>query len=128
MRSVLSSALAVAIAASAYGADVPNSYSYAQVLWKKHKDTVEYQTYISEFVQFNNHFRIDVRSGCYALGQGTIGLMLVITQPAGREFAVVENVLSDGSSPKARCFMKAYLGLQTKVPPYVPFVLQMTMG
>jgi hypothetical protein len=43
------------------------------------------------------------------------------------EFAVIENVLSDSDSPKARCFINSYRGLQTKVPPYVPFVLQMSM-
>lgn len=124
----LSSALALAMVASAYAADVPDSYAAAQRVWEKHKDTAEYQTYVSEFVQFNNHFHIDERSGCYALGQGSIGLMLVITHPAGSESGRVANVFSDASSPKARCFMKAYLRLRTKVPPFVPFVLQMTMG
>ncbi|MGP8033180.1 MAG: hypothetical protein ACLPQ6_03460 [Steroidobacteraceae bacterium] len=128
MRSLLSSALAIAIATSAFGADAPHSYADALAIWEKHKATAEYQTYTSEFVQFNNHFHIDERSGCYSLGQEHVGLMLVITYAAGSEFAVVENVLSDVDSPKARCFVQAYRGLQTKVPPYVPFVLQMAMG
>jgi len=128
VRTLLSSALAGAIAMLAYGADAPGSYADAKANWEKHKDTAEYQTYTSEFVQFNNHFHIDERSGCYALGQGQIGIMLVITHTTGSEFAVVENVLSNADSPKARCFIKAYLGLRTKVPPYVPFVLQMAMG
>ena len=90
--------------------------------------SVEYQTYASEFVQFNNHFHIDEKDGCYALGKEPIQLMLVITHPGSAEFAVVENVLSDVNSLKARCFIRSYLGLRTKVPPYVPFVLQMSMG
>jgi len=107
---------------------MPHSYADARVIWEEHKVTAEYQTYMSEFVQFNNHFHIDERSGCHSLGQEHIGLMLVITHSTSSEFALVENVLSDVDSPKARCFIKAYRGLQAKVPPYVPFVLQMAMG
>jgi hypothetical protein len=112
----------------AYGAAAPQSYTDAQADWKRHKDSAEYQTYVDAFVQFNNHFHIDERSGCYALGSEKVGLMLVITHSGGSEYAVVENVLADVDSPKARCFIESYRGLQTKVPPYVPFVLQMTMG
>jgi hypothetical protein len=128
VRALLGSALTIAIATLAYGADVPRSYADARGVWEKHKDTVEYQTYASEFAQFNNHFHIDEKGGCYALGKGPVGLMLVITHPSNSQYAVVENVLSDVDSPKARCFIKSYLGLPTKVPPYVPFVLQMAMG
>lgn len=128
MRVSFSGALTIAIATAAYGADAPRSYVDARGLWEKHKDTVEYQTYASEFAQFNNHFHIDEKDGCYALGKGPVGLMLVITHPTSYQYAVIENVLSDVDSPKARCFMKSYRGLPTKVPPYVPFVLQMAMG
>jgi hypothetical protein len=128
VRALVSCAFAVLITTSAYGVDVPRSYADARGLWEKHMDSAEYKTYVSEFVQFNNHFHIDERNGCYALGKEPIGLMLVITHRGSTEFAVVENVLSDVDSPKGRCFIKSYLGLQTKVPPYVPFILQMAMG
>jgi hypothetical protein len=128
VRALLSSALTIAIATLAYAADAPRSYADARGLWEKHKDTVEYQTYASEFAQFNNHFHIDEKNGCYALGKEPVGLMLVITHASSSQYAVVENVLSDADSPKVRCFIRSYLGLPTKVPPYVPFVLQMAMG
>jgi hypothetical protein len=128
VRALVSSAVTVAIAMSAYGADAPRSYVDARGVWEKHKDTVEYQTYAAEFAQFNNHFHIDEKDGCYALGKGAVALMLVITHSSDSQYAVVENVLSDIDSPKARCFIKSYLGLPTKVPPFVPFVLQMAMG
>ena len=128
MRALFSSVLTIVVATSAYGADAPRSYADARGLWEKHKDTAEYQTYASEFAQFSNHFHIDEKDGCYALGKEPVGLMLVITHPGGSQYAVVEDVLSDVDSPKARCFMKSYRGLPTKVPPYVPFVLQMAMG
>jgi hypothetical protein len=117
--------LAISVAIRAYGGDVPGSFFDAQVDWKKNKDSPEYQTYTSEFVQFNNHFHIDEKSGCYALGKGEVTLMLVIGHDSGTEFADVKNVFSDSDSQKARCFVNAYRGLKTKVPPYVPFVLQM---
>jgi hypothetical protein len=89
---------------------------------------VEYQTYLSEFVQFNNHFHIDEKGGCYQLGGGKVSLMLVIAHQAGAQYAVVANAFSDVDTPKARCFKKSYDGIQTKAPPYLPFVLQMDMG
>jgi hypothetical protein len=128
VRVLLITTVVIAIASVAYGADAPQSYGDARANWDKHKDSPEYQTYASEFAQFNNHFHLDERGGCYALGSGQVGLMLVITRPADSEYAVVENVLAEVDSPKARCFIQSYRGLKTKVPPYAPFVLQMAMG
>ena len=128
MRIRLITAVAAAAATLAYGAEPPSSYADARANWETHKNSTEYQSYVAEFVQFNNHFHLDEKGGCYALGPGPIELMLVITHAGGAEFAIVENALTDVDSPKARCFIKSYRGLQTKPPPYVPFVIQMTMG
>jgi hypothetical protein len=54
--------------------------------------------------------------------------MLVIVHPQNSEFAVVDRVYSNSGNAKARCFEKSYGGIQTKVPPFLPFVLQMKMG
>jgi hypothetical protein len=128
VRMRLTILFSLGLATFAQGADLFGSYSEAQLDWTKHKDSAEFQTYASEFVQFNNHFHIDERGGCYALGKEQIGLMLVITHSSGSQFATIEKVLSDHDSPKAHCFMNSYQGLPTKVPPYVPFVLPMSMG
>ena len=117
----------VAVAAAASRSDVPHSYADALEYWKQHTDSATYRTYLTEFVDFNNHYRVHENSGCYQLGDEDVHLLLVITHPADSESAVVENVLSDVDSPKARCFIKAYVGLLTKVPPYVPFVVGMDM-
>jgi hypothetical protein len=53
--------------------------------------------------------------------------MLVIARRQSGEFAVIERVLSDVDNAKARCFVKSYSGVSTKVPPFFPFVLQLTM-
>jgi hypothetical protein len=103
------------------------SYAEARKVWEQSKDKAEYQAYAVEFAQFNNHFQIDVKSGCYAMGAGPVNLMLVIKHPAGDPYAVVERVFSDVDTAKARCFRKAYSGVQTKVPPFMPFVVQMAM-
>ena len=104
------------------------NFSEASRAWERAKDTAEYQAYAAEFVQFNNHFHLDEKDGCYALSQDRVELMLVITHPDGGDYAVVEDVLSRVDSAKARCFQKAYRGLSTKIPPFVPFVLQMRFG
>lgn len=128
MRILLITVAATAVATLAYGADAPRSYAEARANWERHFGSTQYQTYMSEFVQFNNHLHLDEKGGCYALGPEHVELMLVITHAGSSEFGVVQSALTDVDTPKAHCFAKSYLGLQTKVPPYVPFVLQMTMG
>lgn len=54
--------------------------------------------------------------------------MLIISHPQNSEFAVIERVLTDVDNTKARCFEKSYGGVQVKVPPFLPFVLQLGMG
>lgn len=66
--------------------------------------------------------------GCYSLAPGPVILMLVISHPDKDEFAIVEQVLSDVDNAKSRCFQKTYNGIRTKVPPFLPFVLQLGMG
>lgn len=112
----------------AFAANVPNSYPAAKAAWERKKDDTKYQAYAAEFAQFNNHFRLDEKDGCYALAPGPVNLMLVITLSAKSEYAVVERVLSDVDNAKTQCFKKSYGGVKTKVPPFVPFVLQMQMG
>jgi hypothetical protein len=116
------------MAATAFAVEPPRLYSDAEALWKEKRDDAKYQRYVGEFTQFNNHFRLDEQNGCYALGSERVNLMLIITHPTNSEFAVVERVLSDVDSAKARCFRRSYEGLRTKIPPFAPFVLQMSMG
>lgn len=116
------------VAATAFAADAPQTFAAAKAVWEKSKDRPAYQTYASEFAQFNNHFRLDEKDGCYALASGPVNLMLVISKPSGSEFAVIERVLSDVDNAKSQCFKKSYGGVRTKVPPFLPFVLQMGMG
>ena len=103
----------------------PRTYSEARAVWEGTKGTVAYQTYLSEFTQFNNSLRLDEKDGCFALSSEPVDLMLIITHPDRSEYAVVEDALAKVDSPKARCFQKAYRGISTKIPPFVPFVLLM---
>ena len=111
----------------ALSADAPTSYTEASVVWSSSKDMSEYHQYAQEFAQFNNRFRLDSRAGCYQVGSGPVNLMLVITHTAPSQFALIERVYSDSQSERARCFIESYQGLRTKIPPFVPFVLQMRM-
>ena len=114
--------------ATTFAADAPRSYAEAKTVWVKSRDKAEYQGYAAEFAQFNNHFHLDEKDGCYGLASGPVDLMLVITHPDNDEFAVIERVMSNVDNAKSRCFEKTYRGVRTKLPPYLPFVLQMGMG
>jgi hypothetical protein len=127
MRSLLVVIIWSVFSAAAFAADTPISYSDAKAIWQQKRGTPEYQKYAAEFAQFNNHFHLDVRDGCYALGPGSVDLMLVITHPDNSQYAVIKRVLSNVDNAKARCFEKSYRGVPTKVPPFLPFVLQMNM-
>ncbi|WP_416760295.1 hypothetical protein ACNI65_25340 [Roseateles sp. So40a] len=109
-------------------AEPPKDFSQARANWEAHKDSAEYQKYADEFVQFNNHFHLDEKGGCYQLSPGPVELMLVITHTKGDQFATIERVISDSDSAKAQCFKRTYKGIATKVPPYLPFVFSMRMG
>jgi len=122
-------ALTTVLSAAALAQDNrPRTYGEASAVWERAKDTVAYQTYASEFAQFNNQLRLDEKDGCYALSSDPVDLMLVITHRGPSQYAVVEDALARVDSPKARCFQRSYRGISTKIPPFVPFVLQMSFG
>lgn len=110
------------------GGNSPETYEAAKSEWEKTKDKSEYQSYLSDFIQFNNQFHLDEKDGCYSLGKEPVQLMLVIKHRQGEQYAQIERVLADGDTAKASCFKKTYQKLKVGVPPYLPFVLQMDMG
>ena len=128
MRPLIAAILPLVASSAVFAANAPRSFAEAEAIWQQHRDTAEYQTYASDFSQFNNHFHLDEKGGCYFLAPGPINLMLVITRPKNNKFAVIEQVFADVDNAKARCFEKSYRGIPTKIPPFLPFVLQMGMG
>lgn len=128
MRALIAAVITLVAPGAVFAAGMPRSYPEAKSIWQQHRDTAEYQTYASEFSQFNNHFHLDEKSGCYFLAPGPVNLMLVITRPKNNKFAVIAQVYSDVDNAKARCFEKTYRGVSTKIPPFLPFVLQLGMG
>jgi delta-aminolevulinic acid dehydratase/porphobilinogen synthase len=120
--------LALLAFSSSFAGDVYRSYDEAKAVWERNKSTAAYQDYSAAFTQFNNHFHLDEKDGCYALSSGPVNLMLIITHPDNSEFAVITKVLSDVDNAKSRCFQNSYSSVQTKVPPFLPFVLQLTMN
>jgi len=113
---------------SVFADEASLTYKSAKAIWAGKMNTADYQSYVSEFTQFNNHFGLDTKNGCYALSPGPVNLMLVITHRDRAEFAVVEQVVSDVDNAKSQCFKKTYFGIRTKIPPFEPFVLQMSMS
>jgi hypothetical protein len=128
MRVGIAAVLTLVFSGTIFATDVPRTYTEAKAIWLHTRDTAEYQGCAAEFAQFNNHFHLDEKDGCYALPSGPVNLMLVISHPASSEFAVIEEIYSDVDNAKARCLKKSYQGVRTKIPPFLPFVLQMGMG
>ncbi|HEY9030865.1 MAG TPA: hypothetical protein VIM93_05845 [Kangiella sp.] len=102
-------------------------YTDAKQYWERTKDKPEYQSYLAEFIQFNNHFKLDSKDGCSALAEDPVEMMLIITHQDNSKFAVIERVFTSAQNAKARCYEKSYIGVPTKIPPYLPFVIQMNM-
>jgi hypothetical protein len=127
MKMRIAAALAVIASSVAVADNAAPSYASAKAIWERSRDTSEYQNYAVEFSQFNNHFHLDEKDRCYALPSGPVNLLLVISHPGNSEFAVIARVLSDVDNAKARCFEKTYRGINTKIPPFLPFVLQLGM-
>lgn len=128
MRIQAVAALALVATAAAFAGDAPRQFAEAEAAWNATKNDTRYQSYAAEFAQFNNHFHLDEKDGCYALGSEHVTLMLVIVHPANTEFSVVQRVLSDVDGAKAQCFRKSYEGISVKPPPFMPFILRMSMG
>jgi hypothetical protein len=108
--------------------DTKLSFAQAKKIWEANKDREDYQSYAAEFAQFNNHYHLDEKDGCYALAKGPVELMLVITHPDNGKYAVIEQVLSSIDNEKSQCFKKSYSGIATKIPPFLPLIIQMNMG
>jgi hypothetical protein len=124
----IAAALTLIIFGVANAADAPRSYQEAEAIWVKTRDTVEYQTYAAEFAQYSNALGLDERNGCYSVAPvGAVTLMLLIDRAQSEEFARIEHVFYDPDNARARCFEHSYMGIATKIPPFVPFVLQLRM-
>jgi len=118
---------ALAACGAAMGADTPRSYVDAEAIWRSSRENTDYQAYVSEFTQYNNSLHLDERDGCYAQPRGLVTLMLVISRADADGFATIERVFSDVDNAKARCFQRSYTGVRTKLPPFLPFILQLSM-
>lgn len=128
MRIFIAVLLSLMTSSSALAAHPMISFSAAKKIWQESKDRSDYQAYADEFAQFNNYYHLDQKDDCYALGNGPMKLMLIITHKGTDKYAKIESVLSNVDTPKAKCFKKAYEDLSTKTPPFVPFVLEMNMA
>lgn len=112
---------------TANAADAPWSFEGVKSLWEKNRESQEYRQYAGEFMQYVNYYHIDKKGDCYALAPGPVELFLVIAKSDDDKFAEVQHVLTSADNEKSRCFQKAYLGLRVRVPPFLPYPLQLEM-
>lgn len=62
--------LALVVTGVTLAQDAPRSYADAKAVWERSRSKLEYQNYAAEFSQFNNHFHLDEKGGCYQLAWG----------------------------------------------------------
>ena len=102
-----------------------SSYDSARAAWEKSKDDPAVAAYLQEFIQFNNAMKLDSKDGCYSQPGGKVKLMLLITHDKGERWARISQVFSQTDSPKAQCLQRSYRGVPTKVPPMLPYIVQL---
>ncbi len=102
----------------------PAQMTYEQALnvWETTKDREQYQSYAQAFAQWNNHFQLDTRNGCYAKGKEPLTILLVISDKAE-----IGPVMSSVGGEKAECFRLTYLGLKVGAPPFSPLVIRLNI-
>lgn len=117
--------LSVLVAIGTYGylpALAESPFDEAKLLWEQSKNKPGYSEYQQEFVQYNNHLRLDTKNDCASRATGVVNMYLIIS-----EKAVVESVVADRVNAKALCYQEIYKDLPVKEPPFAPFVIKMNM-
>jgi len=110
---------------SSYSLGSEFTYNEAEQHWRENKETTAYQAYAAEFVKYSKAHRLDTNLGCSDLGSETVRQYLIINFGNAKKYAFVKDVVSNFNTPKSRCFIDSYKGMQVQKPPYLPFVLQM---
>ena len=82
----------------------------------------EFAKYIHEFAEYQNSLHVDTKDGCYGLSKENVVLFLTVT-----EEGKVTSVVANKQNPKAACFIKSYLNLPAKTPPFSPLVMRYEM-
>ena len=131
-------AVAAGVLAALAGCATPQghykSFGEAQARYNQARRLPGYDAYAAQFWKLNDNAHFDQNSGCYAKGEGPVNLLLVLdkTDPKGGagkplKIAIMETH-TDVNTAKAKCFRKAYQGLATNIPPFLPFLLQATLN
>ena len=110
---------------SSYSQGSDLTYTEAEQHWLDNKETSAYQAYAAEFVKYSHAHQLDTRLRCDDLGNETIRQYLIMNLGNSKKYSFVKDVVSNVDTPKSRCFIDSYKGMQVQKPPYLPFVLQM---
>jgi hypothetical protein len=107
------------------------NYEEAQQRYSQARRVPGYEAFAVQFWKMNDQAKFDEKSGCYNLGGGPVSLLLVLdkTSAQGKPLKIsIRETYTDVDSKKAKCLRKAYLGLATNIPPFLPFLLQATLN
>lgn len=92
------------------------SFEEAFKLFQQSRQKLGYKEYVTEFAQFSNRIRLPERGGCSLLGSGEVKIIVIIS-----EKGVIDSVVTESDSEKAKCYKRNYIGIDVKKPPYSPF-------
>ena len=98
------------------------AFSKAEALWQKNMKNPGFARYIQEFAEYQNSLHVDTRDSCYGLSKGNAILFLTVTNEGK-----VASVVANKQNRKTACFIKSYLNLPAKKPPFSPLVMRYEM-
>ncbi len=120
---LLLAAAAMLLAACATSRSNAARYQAALQVYARARSLPGFDPYVDTFIRSQNARRLDRNSGCYAKGPGERVVLILMVDRTGR---IIE-ADSEGNSAKAKCFRKAYSGVQMPIPPFFPFPVQLAV-
>jgi hypothetical protein len=115
-------AMAMLLVSSGFALAADKAFTEAEAMWQKNMENPGFDQYIQEFAEYQNSLHVDTKDGCYGLLKESVILFLTVTDE-GKVTAVVANK----QNQKAACFIKSYLNLPAKKPPFSPLVMRYEM-
>lgn len=104
-----------------------HSYADAEQRWRLSTSLPGYKAFSDQFLKMNDASHFEQKSGCLAKQGGAVQLLLVLGKVPHKPLIVIQDVFTDVSGPKAKCLANAYHGLQTNIPPYMPFLVALSV-
>jgi hypothetical protein len=104
-----------------------HSYAEAELRWRQSTALPGYKAFSEQFLKMNDASHFAQKSGCLAKEGGPVQMILVLGKLERKPLIIIQDTFTDVSNPKAKCLAKLYRGLQTNIPPYMPFLVPLSI-